>query len=129
VPTESGEITAASASVMESQALDIERRLVGADERLSGVVRLATSELFAGYLLASDSRLPSRGFRLEAFNTSKLVQPPSEKTLRQLPRDISCGRIVRPTLIEERLRECVISPRIDIHFRTHSRCICRLGEG
>ncbi|MBS0422022.1 MAG: LysR family transcriptional regulator [Proteobacteria bacterium] len=51
VPTESGEITAASASVMESQALDIERRIVGADERLSGVVRLATSELFAGYLL------------------------------------------------------------------------------
>jgi len=51
VPTENGAITAASASVMESQALDIERRIVGADERLAGVVRLATSELFAGYLL------------------------------------------------------------------------------
>ena len=50
-PTPSGEMTAATASVMESQALDIERRIVGADERLSGIVRLATSELFAGYLL------------------------------------------------------------------------------
>jgi len=51
VPTESGEMAAASASAMESQALDIERRIVGADERLSGVVRIATSELFAGFLL------------------------------------------------------------------------------
>jgi len=51
VPTGSGEITATAASAMESQALDIERRIVGADERLSGLVQLATSELFAGYLL------------------------------------------------------------------------------
>lgn len=51
VPNENGEITAAAASAMESRALDIERRIVGADERMSGVVRLATSELFAGFLL------------------------------------------------------------------------------
>lgn len=53
VPTERGEIAAGAASVMEAQALDVERRVVGADERLSGVVRLATSELFAGFLLPS----------------------------------------------------------------------------
>jgi DNA-binding transcriptional LysR family regulator len=53
VPTERGEIAAAAASVMEAQALDVERRVVGADERLSGIVRLATSELFAGCLLPS----------------------------------------------------------------------------
>src|SRR3569833_1028070 len=53
VPTERGEIAAAAASIMEAQALDIERRVVGADARMCGVVRLATSELFAGFLLPS----------------------------------------------------------------------------
>jgi DNA-binding transcriptional LysR family regulator len=49
--TANGELTAAAAKAMETEALEIERRIQGADERLSGVVRLATSELFAGFLL------------------------------------------------------------------------------
>lgn len=51
VPTASGESAAAAAGVMESEALGIEKRLLGTDSQLAGVVRLATSELFAGYLL------------------------------------------------------------------------------
>jgi DNA-binding transcriptional LysR family regulator len=51
VPTASGELTASAARAMEVEVLGIERRILGADERLAGVVRLATSELFAGYLL------------------------------------------------------------------------------
>ena len=50
-PTANGEFAAAAASAMESEALAIERRMLGADARLTGVVRLATSELFAGFLL------------------------------------------------------------------------------
>ena len=50
-PTANGEFAAAAASSMEVEALAIERRMLGADERLTGVVRLATSELFAGFLL------------------------------------------------------------------------------
>lgn len=49
--TSHGEFAAAAASAMETEALSIERRMLGADERLSGAVRLATSELFAGFLL------------------------------------------------------------------------------
>jgi DNA-binding transcriptional LysR family regulator len=51
VPTASGESAAAAAGVMESEALGVEKRLLGADSQLAGVVRLATSELFAGFLL------------------------------------------------------------------------------
>src|SRR5215467_1976752 len=51
VATASGELTAAAAGAMEVEALSIERRVLGADERLSGTIRLATSELFAGHLL------------------------------------------------------------------------------
>jgi len=36
---------------MEIEALAVERRMLGAARRISGVVRLATSELFAGFLL------------------------------------------------------------------------------
>jgi DNA-binding transcriptional LysR family regulator len=50
-PTAHGELAAAAASAMEAEALAIERRILGADERLAGSVRLATSELFAGFLL------------------------------------------------------------------------------
>ena len=50
-PTACGELAAAAAGAMESEALGVERRMLGADARLTGVVRLATSELFAGFLL------------------------------------------------------------------------------
>jgi DNA-binding transcriptional LysR family regulator len=50
-PTSHGESAAAAAAAMEAEALAIERRLLGADQRLTGTVRLATSELFAGFLL------------------------------------------------------------------------------
>src|SRR5258708_39552521 len=37
---------------MEQAALEAERRLLGADARLEGTVRVAASELIGGYLLA-----------------------------------------------------------------------------
>jgi DNA-binding transcriptional LysR family regulator len=50
-PTAHGEAVAESARVMEEAALAAERRVLGADVRLSGVVRVATTELFACHLL------------------------------------------------------------------------------
>jgi len=50
-PTAHGEAVAESARVMEEAALAAERRVLGADVRLSGVVRIAATELFASYLL------------------------------------------------------------------------------
>jgi len=50
-PTANGELAAAAASAMEAEALAIERRMLGDDAQLSGVVRVATTELFAAYLL------------------------------------------------------------------------------
>lgn len=49
--TAHGEAVAESARVMEEAALAAERRVVGADVRLSGVVRIATTEMFGCYLL------------------------------------------------------------------------------
>jgi DNA-binding transcriptional LysR family regulator len=49
--TASGELAVASASAMEIEALAVERRMLDAAGRIGGVVRLATSELFAGLLL------------------------------------------------------------------------------
>lgn len=49
--TAHGEAVAESARVMEDAAFAAERRVMGADVRLSGVVRIATSEMFASYLL------------------------------------------------------------------------------
>ncbi len=49
--TSNGELAVAAASAMEIEALAVERRMLGASARISGVVRLATSELFAGFLL------------------------------------------------------------------------------
>ena len=43
---------ARAAADMEAAALGAERAIQGADERLEGVIRIATSELLAGYLLA-----------------------------------------------------------------------------
>lgn len=50
-PTAHGEAVAESARVMEEAALAAERRVLGADVRLSGVVRIAASEMFGSYLL------------------------------------------------------------------------------
>jgi DNA-binding transcriptional LysR family regulator len=46
-----GEAVAAAAAEMEAAALAAERAISGADARVEGVVRLATSEMLAGYLL------------------------------------------------------------------------------
>ncbi len=47
-----GETAASAAGAMEQAALEAERRLLGADARLEGTVRVAASELIGGYLLA-----------------------------------------------------------------------------
>lgn len=46
-----GEAVAAAAAQMEAAALAAERAISGADARVEGVIRLATSEMLAGYLL------------------------------------------------------------------------------
>jgi len=47
-----GETAASAAEAMEQAALEAERRLLGADARLEGTIRVATAELVGGYLLA-----------------------------------------------------------------------------
>jgi DNA-binding transcriptional LysR family regulator len=47
-----GEAVANAAAEMEAAALAAERAIRGADARLEGVIRIATSEMLAGYLLA-----------------------------------------------------------------------------
>ena len=46
-----GETAARAAQAMEDAALEAERQLLGADGRLEGSVRMATSEMLGGYLL------------------------------------------------------------------------------
>lgn len=46
-----GEAVAAAAAEMEAAALAAERAISGADARVEGTIRLATSEMLAGYLL------------------------------------------------------------------------------
>ncbi len=46
-----GEAVARAAAEMEAAALMAEREISGADARLQGVIRIATSEMLAGYLL------------------------------------------------------------------------------
>jgi len=48
---ELGEAAARAAEAMEQAALEAERHVLGADARLAGVVRVATSELLGGYLI------------------------------------------------------------------------------
>jgi len=50
-PNAQGDAVARAAAEMESAALGAERAISGADERLEGTIRIATSELLAGYLL------------------------------------------------------------------------------
>lgn len=50
-PNAQGEVIARAAAEMEIAALGAERAISGADARLEGVIRIATSELLAGYLL------------------------------------------------------------------------------
>ena len=47
-----GETAAIAAEAMEQAALEAERRLLGADARLEGTIRVATAEVVGGYLLA-----------------------------------------------------------------------------
>jgi DNA-binding transcriptional LysR family regulator len=46
-----GEVIAEAARVMEEAVLSAERRVLGADTQLKGVIRLATSEMLGAYLL------------------------------------------------------------------------------
>ena len=50
-PNPQGEAVARAATEMESAALGAERAISGADTRLEGTIRIATSELLAGHLL------------------------------------------------------------------------------
>jgi DNA-binding transcriptional LysR family regulator len=50
-PNPQGEAVARAAAEMESAALGAERAISGADARLEGTIRIATSEMLAGYLL------------------------------------------------------------------------------
>ena len=50
-PNPQGEAVARAATEMESAALGAERAISGADARLEGTIRIATSELLAGHLL------------------------------------------------------------------------------
>jgi len=50
-PNAHGEAVARAASEMEAAALGAERAISGADARLEGTIRIATSELLAGHLL------------------------------------------------------------------------------
>lgn len=50
-PNAQGEAVARAAAEMESAALGAERAISGADARLEGTIRIATSELLAGHLL------------------------------------------------------------------------------
>src|SRR5262245_61901307 len=50
-PNAHGEAVARAAEEMEVAALGAARAIVGADARLQGVIRIATSELLAAYLL------------------------------------------------------------------------------
>jgi DNA-binding transcriptional LysR family regulator len=50
-PNPQGEAVARAAAEMESAALGAERAISGADARLEGTIRIATSELLAGHLL------------------------------------------------------------------------------
>jgi len=50
-PNTQGEAVARAAAEMESAALGAERAISGADARLEGTIRIATSELLAGHLL------------------------------------------------------------------------------
>jgi DNA-binding transcriptional LysR family regulator len=50
-PNPRGEAVAHAAADMETAALGAERGIQGADERIEGVIRIATSELLASYLL------------------------------------------------------------------------------
>jgi len=50
-PNPQGEAVARAAADMESAALGAERAISGADARLEGTIRIATSELLAGHLL------------------------------------------------------------------------------
>ena len=51
MPNAQGEAVARAAAEMESAALGAERAISGADARLEGTIRIATSEMLAGYLL------------------------------------------------------------------------------
>lgn len=52
VLTDTGDTVMALAESMENSGLAMERRLAGNHERLEGVVRIASAEWFAGYVLA-----------------------------------------------------------------------------
>lgn len=75
-PNTQGEAVARAAAEMETAALGAERTISGADERLAGVIRIATSELLAGYLLPpllASFLAEHRGIEIEADVSNRNV--------------------------------------------------------
>src|SRR5690606_36136750 len=52
VLTDAGDTVLALAESMEDSAMSMERRLVGNDQRLEGLLRISSADWFAGYVLA-----------------------------------------------------------------------------
>lgn len=52
VLTDAGDAVLALAESMEDSAMSMERRLVGNDQRLEGILRISSADWFAGYVLA-----------------------------------------------------------------------------
>ncbi len=101
-PTASGETVAAAAGGMEAQALAIERHIVEGSERMAGVIRLATSELLAGFLLPGPLREflkshPGIEIELDVSNRAvDLMRREADVALRatNTPPDLLIGRQV-----------------------------------
>lgn len=74
--TESGEALAEAAARMESEALAVERRVLGTDVRLQGHIRVATSEAFALHVLPphlAEFRTMYPGVSLDVSASNQIV--------------------------------------------------------
>lgn len=108
-----GEAVAAAAAEMEAAALSAERAISGADARVEGTIRLATSEMLAGWLLPPllQRFLDAHpGIRIEADVSNRavdLTRREADLALRATPRppESMVGRQVAA------LRYAVYAPR------------------
>ncbi len=103
-PNPQGEAVARAAAEMESAALGAERAISGADARLEGTIRIATSEALAGYLLLPLLRpflAVHRGIEIECDVSNRnvdLTRREADLALRVTPQppDTLVGRRVAP---------------------------------
>ncbi len=99
--TSAGERALAHAREMEEAAAAIERRVAGVDERLDGVVRMATSETLAvGFLVRDLAAFHARhqGITLELFMgaaSANLLQREADLAVRVGPRPTQANLIAR----------------------------------